>query len=184
MKDREPILSKLNNYRGSDEDEEKSRHEIIDFINNNPECFDRAYKPGHITGSALVVDKYIEFTLLTHHTKLDRWFQLGGHSDGDNDPLNVAFREAGEESGLKSLAYLPGFEGIFDVDVHPIPEKGDMPTHNHFDIRVLLAADKNEPFVVSGESKELKWVSLGEVRNYNQQPAFLRLINKAILLSK
>src|SRR5689334_8610797 len=55
---------------------------------------------GHLTGSAWLVSADGERVLLTHHRKLDRWLQLGGHADGDADLARVALREAEEESGL------------------------------------------------------------------------------------
>ena len=61
--------------------------------------------------------------LLTHHRKLDRWLQLGGHSDGESDPRQVALREAQEESGLARFRFLPEASDPLplDLDVHPIP---------------------------------------------------------------
>ena len=61
----------------------------------------------------------ISFVLLMHHTKLDKWFQLGGHCDGDPDVINVAIKEASEESGIKNIK--PLSLEIFDIDIHLIP---------------------------------------------------------------
>ena len=61
--------------------------------------------------------------LLTHHRKLDRWLQLGGHADGQWHVEEVALREAREESGLARFDIVP-IDGVlmpFDVDVHEIP---------------------------------------------------------------
>lgn len=180
MDKRDFILELLENYKSTDKNEEKSRIQMIQFIEYNPNCFENDYKQGHITGSALVVDRDIEYTLLTHHLLLHKWFQFGGHSDGHWNPLEVAWREAQEESGLISLEYIPGHDGIFGLDVHLIPKRDHMPAHNHYDVRILLTADKNEPYKVSHESNDLKWVKIDEVKEYNSQPAFLRLIDKVL----
>lgn len=182
MDNRKFILELLDNYKSFDDTEEQSRLEIIKFVKDNPECFENDFKLGHITGSALVVDKKIEFTILTHHLHLNKWFQFGGHSDSHWNPLEVAWREAHEESGLTSLAYFPNHEGIFDLDVHPIPARDEMPEHKHYDVRILLVADINEPYTVTHESHDLKWVKLDQVGQFNSQPAFLRLIKKVKLL--
>lgn len=173
------IINLLNNFRSYNAEEEKSRLEIIEFVQSNKECFDNTFQKGHITGSALVVDTAFEYTLLTHHVKLEKWFQFGGHSDSDPNTLAVGLREATEESCLTSLKFVPGYVGIFDVDVHPIKETEKMPLHNHYDIRILLTADIKEAFTVTHESKDLKWVLLDNVAEYNTQPAFLRLVEKA-----
>ena len=173
------ILNLLENYEASDAMEERSKKEIVEFVKKHPDCFDNNLKAGHVTASSLVVDKDFESTLLTLHTKLDRWLQFGGHSDNDPNALAVALRETAEESCLESLHFLPRYNGIFDLDVHPIPENSKMPTHNHYDIRILLVANKNEEYTVTHESKNLKWVKLDEVSKYNAQPAFLRLVEKA-----
>jgi len=184
MDKRNSLLNLLIKYKPLDVDEEKSKKEIIEFVKANKECFDNDFKLGHITGSALVVDQNIKYTLLTYHPHIKKWLQFGGHSDSLSDVLQTGFREAQEESGMKSLKFIPKHKNIFDLDVHPIPARNNMPVHNHYDIRIILMADKNEPFVVSYESKELKWIRLEEAEKYNNQPAFLRLVSKVIKLKK
>ncbi len=71
-----------------------------EFVRSNPDALLRSNLGGHLTGSAWIVDRAHIWTLLTHHRKLDKWLQLGGHADGDPDLLAVALREAEEESGL------------------------------------------------------------------------------------
>ena len=181
---RDKLLGLLNKYKPIDSPENKSKMDIIEFVKSNPKCFDNDYKLGHITGSASVVDEKIEYALLTYHPHFDKWLQFCGHSDGLSDVLRTGYREAQEESGLKSLKFITGHEGIIDLDVHPIPPGGGMPLHNHYDVRIILMADRDEHFVVSRESKELKWVKLENMANYNTQKAFLRLVGKAIKLRK
>jgi 8-oxo-dGTP pyrophosphatase MutT (NUDIX family) len=111
--------------------------------------------PGHVTGSAWLVSADGERVLLTHHRKLDRWLQLGGHADGDTDTARVALREAEEESGLHGLRVEAD---VFDLDAHVIPARGTEPEHVHFDVRhVVHAASGQEDFVVSEESHALAW---------------------------
>ena len=92
--------------------------------------------------------------LLTHHRKLGRWLQLGGHADGDRDLARVALREAEEESGLRGLVVEPA---IFDLDRHWIPERGAEPGHWHYDVRYVVRATGGEDFIVSDESHALAW---------------------------
>src|SRR5262245_55586688 len=63
-------------------------------------CAHRDEYPGHLTGSALITTPEFNRLLLTHHRKLGKWLQLGGHADGSLRLHEVALREAQEESGL------------------------------------------------------------------------------------
>ncbi|TBR06661.1 MAG: NUDIX hydrolase [Lysobacter sp.] len=116
--------------------------------------FSRARLAGHFTGSAWLVDQTGLRVLLTHHRKLARWLQLGGHADGDRDLSRVALREAEEESGLTGLRLEPG---LFDLDRHWIPARPDVPAHWHYDVRYVVRAGESEAFVVSEESIDLAW---------------------------
>lgn len=171
---RDPLLALLAAYRSLDEEDAASCRRIADFVRAHPDCFERSLLVGHVTGSAWIVDPARSRCLLTHHRKLDRWLQLGGHADGQSDVLAVAMREAREESGLRSLRVVDA--AVFDCDVHWIPERKQEPGHWHHDVRFLLEADPDEPLVVSAESKDLAWVSLDEVPRLADDASVLRMV--------
>jgi 8-oxo-dGTP pyrophosphatase MutT (NUDIX family) len=127
---------------------------FLAFLASDPNVFERSHAPGHFTGSAWLVSADGERVLLTHHRKLERWLQLGGHADGDRDLVRVALREAEEESGLCDLVVDPA---IFDLDCHRIPARGTEPAHLHYDVRYVVRATGSEAFGVSDESLELAW---------------------------
>ncbi|CFX05134.1 NTP pyrophosphohydrolase [Candidatus Filomicrobium marinum] len=145
--------------------DEKERADIratIEFLRRDSNPFDRTNFAGHITGSGFLLSPDRQSVLLTHHAALDKWLQFGGHADGEADIRNVALRETEEESGKTDIKLFT--PGIFDVDVHEIPEnpnKGE-PRHLHYDIRYLLLA-RSLDFKVSHESKALQWVPLREL---------------------
>ncbi len=62
---------------------------------------------GHFTASSWLVSDDGRRTLLTHHRKLGRWLQLGGHADGEEDLAPVALKEAAEATGLTGLTVEP-----------------------------------------------------------------------------
>lgn len=136
---------------------------------SNP--FMRERLAGHLTASSWLVDRSGLRVLLTHHRKLDRWLQLGGHADGDIDLPRVALREAEEESGIDGLA-LEG--GLFDLDRHWIPERGDVPGHWHYDARYVVRAGASEDFVVSAESLDLAWRDIEAIAEDPEADASLR----------
>lgn len=170
------LLDELHLYVPADEREAAMRNRLIAFVAAHRDAFDRALEIGHVTASAWIVDPARRRTLLTHHRKLGKWLQLGGHVDGDPDVRRAALREAREESGLTSLRFVA--DGIYDLDVHAIPARPGEPAHEHFDVRFAFEADPAEPLVVSAESKELAWIELDALPAYGADESVLRLARK------
>ncbi len=132
------------------------------------------YAPGHVTASAFVVDPSHSRLLLIHHPRLERWMQPGGHVDPGEDVLAAATREVEEETGVVGV---PLRQGIFDLDVHPIPAHGDRPAHQHFDVRFLLEAT-SEQLVPSDEVLGARWVPIAEVHEVSTDQSVLRATGK------
>ena len=177
---RQHLLTLLKDYSPRSDYERETRDAITAFVKEHIDCFMRELLVGHITGSAWVVNKAMTKTLLTHHNKLDKWLQLGGHCDGDSDVLRVALREAVEESGVYDI--VPHSPDIFDLDIHKIPERRTEtvvePAHLHYDIRFLLIADESEPLAITAESKDLQWVELDNVQQLTNEESMRRMVAK------
>ena len=151
--------------------------QTIAFVEANPDCFERSLAEGHITGSAWITSPNGEQVVLIHHRKLDRWFQPGGHADGDPDVAAVALREAQEETELPDLTLAS--PAIFDVDVHQIPARSDVGAHLHYDIRFRLVADSA---IVGGENNEVKairWLTLDEAEALADSESVGRMVRKS-----
>ena len=137
--------------------------EFSTLLDDAENPFLRERLAGHFTGSAWLVSTDGARVLLTHHRKLDRWLQLGGHADGDRDLARVALKEAEEESGLGGLVLEDG--ELFDIDKHWIPERKDVPGHWHYDARYVVRALGSEQFAISEESLALAWREIRDVAN-------------------
>ncbi len=173
---RNHLLQLLQDYAARHPDEQPVVARIRDFVRAHADCFERSCPPGHVTGSAWLVSADGQRVLLTHHRKLERWLQPGGHADGDSRIERVALREAEEESGLPGLS-LPEVS-IFDVDVHRIPARGPEPAHDHLDIRFVVRAGADERYRVSEESHDLAWVPVAELLAEDVEPSIRRMAEK------
>jgi 8-oxo-dGTP pyrophosphatase MutT (NUDIX family) len=177
---RQPVLMLLRAHAAGalDPHEAAMTADTIRFVGERADCLLRSCGPGHLTGSAWIVSPDRRRTLLTHHRKLDKWLQLGGHADGEGDLLAVALREAQEESGLVRIrAVAPA---VFDLDRHLIPARKADPDHYHYDLRFLFEADPGEPLALSSESKDLAWVELARVTALNPEESMARMVRKTI----
>lgn len=179
---RQVLLHLLNDYRHRHPAEAGVVRRFRTFVESHPDCFDRRLKVGHVTGSAWLVDRAGTHVLLTHHRKLDLWIQLGGHADGNPDPLAVALEEAREESGLSDLA--PVGEDVFDLAIHDIPAIGADPAHKHYDVRFALRATGSERYTVGDESHDLAWVEIERLGDYTSEVSMLRLARKWLALER
>lgn len=174
--DRKGFIELLRRYEPLDERDAETKGRFLRFVTEEPHCFERSCAPGHVTGSAFIVDERGSHTLLTHHRKLGKWLQLGGHVDGSSDVAMAALREAEEESGLEDLVALDGL--VFDLDIHEIPARGSEPSHLHYDARFLFVASRENPLVVSDESHALAWVPLAELERATGEWSVLRMREK------
>jgi len=154
MPHRNALINLLENYKAFDALEHKTQIQCLSFVRAHEDCFLRSNLAGHITSSCWLLSPDHEQVLLTHHKKIGRWLQLGGHTDGDPDVLRVALKEAEEESGIKNIRALS--PDIFDLDVHLIAEYKNIPAHYHYDIRFALESPSTD-FMVSDESHALAW---------------------------
>jgi len=144
----------LADYQNRWPDEAEVVAQCVALLDEPGNPFVRERLEGHFTASAWLVSADARRVLLTHHRKLGRWLQLGGHADGERDLAAVALREAEEESGLRGLSINPI---IFDLDRHWIPAHAQTPGHWHYDVRYVVRAGADEAFVVSAESLALAW---------------------------
>lgn len=181
------LLHQLETYRPATAGEIQMVQRLQNFLlgnqDKNPfarELTGKAPEWGHLTGSAWIIDPTSTKCLLLHHAKLGKWVQPGGHCDGEADVFNVARREALEETGLEITALQ---EGIFDVDIHEIPEYWNTPAHLHFDIRYLFLADPTQNIVSNHESRDIQWLLLDDAKKLSDEETVARMIRKTRELS-
>jgi 8-oxo-dGTP pyrophosphatase MutT (NUDIX family) len=161
--------------RPGDPTHEAHRRRMLAFLAEHDDALDRTCVEGHLTGSALVVDPADRRVLLMLHAKLRRWFQPGGHADGDGALPGVAWREATEETGLDGLAVAAP---AIDLDIHHVgPPHGP---HLHLDVRYLVVAPAGSTPAGNHESLDLRWVAVDELPRYDVDDGLLRLARAGV----
>jgi len=142
------LLSQLKTYRTSPAtlpSEGRTITQFVNFIKDNPLCFERALESGHLTASCWLWIKSSLPAYLHSIKNLKKWLQLGGHADGDSDLLEVAIKEGNEESGIEDLEVLS--RDIFDLSIHEIPENSKRKSNIYIMMFVLYFNLKtNDPF--------------------------------------
>lgn len=88
------------NYQINDQRDQDMAERTSKLIKDEALAFSKKLLSGHITASVFLINATRDKVLLTHHAKLGKWLQLGGHCDGIKDPFFNAHKEAYEESGL------------------------------------------------------------------------------------
>lgn len=157
-----------------------ARGRIVDLLGSRPRPLHRSERPGHLTGSALVVDHRAERTLVMLHAKLGIWVQPGGHADGDANLAAVALRESTEETGIIGLRV---WSEPIDLDVHVVDPPAE-DRHEHHDVRYLVMAPAHAVEVANHESRELRWVSPEELGALQVDAGLRRLAERGFELAR
>ena len=165
----------------------RNANQVAAFTAGESRPWSRAPLSGHLTASAWVLDGTHTHAAMIHHRKLGRWLQPGGHiEDEDASWRAAAQREVTEEIGLTAFIALPDAENLFDVDVHAIPARRDVPAHLHYDLRFLFVADvdtalDDELKLNADEAHDCRWFRLTDLANDPAlEPSLRRMVELSI----
>ncbi len=164
--------------------DKKIKKKAEELLRTRESCAARKNFFGHITASAMLVDKYLASFLLIHHKFLDRFLQPGGHiEESDQTIRGAAERELCEETGVENVIYLPiddsNAELPLDVDVQKIPSNArkNEPEHLHFDFRYLsILNGRCDINIDLYEVNDAEWFDMENVANIDN--GFLRIVEK------
>ena len=160
------IIKKINGYIPVCEQESQDKKLILDFYEKYKEkSFDRSCLSAHFSASCWIVDETMTYVLQNYHNLYKNWGWLGGHADGDSDLLNVAIKEAKEESGLINIRpYTNDFISLEVLPVVPHIKHGKfVSSHLHLNVTYLfIASMDDELHIKPDENSALKWVLLDD----------------------
>ena len=176
-------LEKFNSYN---EQEEVERKIMVNYINDFDDVLTRQNEYGHFTSSAFVLNKERTKILMIYHKIYNSWAWVGGHSDGDNDLLYVAMKEAKEETGIKNV--VPISKDIYSLEIINVnghEKRGKyVGSHVHLNVTYLLEADENEEIhIKEDENSGVKWVPIDEILSETSEVwvrdrVYAKIINK------
>lgn len=159
------LRKQIEAYQPFNEQEERDKELILEYMAENPNIFLRESRLAHMTASAWIVNKERTKVLMAYHNIYNSWSWLGGHADGETDLLKVALREAREESGLRNVR--PVSEDIYSLESLTVDghiKKGKyVSSHLHLNVTYLLEADEEDSLSVKpDENSGVAWFGLEE----------------------
>ena len=159
---------------------------MLNYIDDFEDTLTRQNQYGHFTSSAFILNKERTKILMIYHNIYKSWAWVGGHSDGDNDLLYVAMKEAKEETGIKNV--LPISKDIYSLEIinvngHEKREKY-VGSHLHLNVTYLLEADENEEIhIKEDENSGVKWIPINKIleassESWVRDRVYAKIINK------
>ena len=148
-----------------------------------PDIYLRTNELVHITSSAWIVNHDRTKVLMAYHNIMQTWAWLGGHADGETDLLQVALKEAREESGITHVR--PISEDLFSVEMLTIEghvKRGKyVNSHLHLNATYLLEADENdELFVKEDENSAVGWIEVDKLETCVSEPPMLPIYRRLL----
>ena len=184
------LREKIENYKPYNEQEEKDKELMLRYIDTFEDVLTRKNEICHFTASNWIVNKERTKVLMIYHNIYKSWAWTGGHSDGDSNLLNVALKEAREETGLSNLKVLDeNFLGIQILTVDSHIKRGKfVAAHLHLDCCFLLEADENDTIrIKEDENSNIKWVDINDslkITNESQMVPIYKKLNNKIIYKK
>ena len=178
------LINQIKKYRTINEQEEKDKYLLLEWIMDHEDAFSRENKIAHITASGWVVNKDRSKVLMVYHNIYDSWSWIGGHADGETDLLATAMREVREETGVKNVC--PVTEEIFSIEILTVDghtKNGNyVSSHLHLNVTYLLEADSEETVSIKAdENSGVAWFTPEEALKKSTEPWFVENIYTKLL---
>ena len=177
----------IEEFKASTIQEGKDKEVILEYMDlMGDEILSRKSRLAHLTSSGFIMNRELTKTLMIHHNIYNAWGWTGGHADGDRDLLEVAVKEAAEETGISRIT--PLTKEMIALDIIPVPahmKRGEyISVHLHLNTTYVLIADEGETLTVKeDENSGVKWIALedmeGEVNEPEMIPIYKKIVEKA-----
>lgn len=174
-------------FEPSNEQEFQDKKVILEYIKNFPHnILLRKNEFAHITSSGFIMNEKLDKVLMIHHNIMNTWAWTGGHVDGDMDFLNVAIKEAKEETGIERVRALS--DKIVSLDILPVDghiKNGKyINTHSHLSIAYILIANEDDVLKIKkDENSDVSWFEIDKINSkyFSERNIYLykKLISRA-----
>lgn len=157
------LKEQIKAYIPWNEVEEGDKKAMLQCMEMCEDVLTRENLMAHMTASSWIVNTERTKVLMIHHNIMNQWAWTGGHADGETNLLNVALREATEETGITKVRAL--MEDIFSLEVLYVAghyKRGKyVNPHIHLNVTYLLEADEEEQTQIKeDENSGVRWFSL------------------------
>lgn len=128
------------------EQEERDRDIMLQLLKTQENILERENQTAHFSASSWLLNKEHTKVLMIYHNIYHSWSWTGGHADGEANLLEVAKREAMEETGIKNIITVS--DEIYSVEILTVDghvKRGSyVPSHIHLNVTYLMEADEQE----------------------------------------
>lgn len=176
-------LNTILNFIPFNEQEEADKQFALETLKNFPNSLTRENVYTHFTASAIILNSDHTKILCCFHNIYKAWSIVGGHMDGLDNPMQVAIKEAKEETGIKTLTPLSSTAFAMDV----LPTAGHFKNnkyvccHSHINFWFLFEGDENEPLKsLPTENTAVGWIDLEEIIKKSPEPYMHDVYRKII----
>ena len=178
-------LTAITAFKPGSAQEQADQQTFLRFIHNNPDVLLRDNKIAHLTSSALIFNEARDKLLMIYHNIYQSWSWTGGHADGEADLLQVASREAKEETGLNTVTAM--YDEIISLDILPVfghlKKNQPVSAHLHLSVAYILSAAEDEPLAIKpDENSGVRWIAIDQLADYVSEPhmqvIYQKILNK------
>ena len=164
--------------------EENDHKQILYYLDHDINILTRDNEQAHLTVSAWILNSDHNKVLMAYHNLYHSWAWLGGHADGNDDLVAVAYKEIKEESGIEKVRLLD--DNIFSLEVLCVDghmKKGKyVSSHLHLNITYLFEADdKQDIRIKEDENSAIGWIAIDDIRNKVTEQWFMDNIYQKLI---
>ncbi len=176
-------IEMLKNFVPCNEQEETDLKQFIEADKIWDDILTRNNTFCHLTASAFITNKERTKVLCIYHNLYKSWGWVGGHADGDDDPLYVAKKETREETSLENFKVIDNKPiSIEAIQVSGHVKKGKyVSPHIHLNITYLFEADeKDKIHILEDENSNIGWLTFQELLDNCEEAHMLPIYRKII----